>query len=256
MMTDTQRLFFETNGYLTIPGALAPDVLARVQAEAVDAEKTWRSDTTRPGARSEVLHQVQSPIEYGDALLHLLWNPTIFPLVREILGNQIAMIDNDLFLTPPHTPHTHAGWHHDVGMPGVYHPRSTLMVKVFYLLTDVHENSGGTAVLPGSHRYPMDFTLPQAQNPREMPGAVQMLGKAGDAYLFHCRIYHCAVNNESDHWRRVLIYNYGHAWMKIWPGYEPSARLQAWATAQGNAVQKQLLGMAPAYVSSLSESDA
>ena len=58
-----------------------------------------------------------------------------------------------------------------------------------------------------------------------MPGAIQMTGKAGDAYLFNGRTYHCAVNNESDNPRRVLIYNYGHFWMKIWQGYEPSPRL-------------------------------
>jgi len=27
----------------------------------------------------------------------------------------------------------------------------------------------------------------------------QMTGKAGTAYLFNGRIYHCAVNNESNH---------------------------------------------------------
>jgi ectoine hydroxylase-related dioxygenase (phytanoyl-CoA dioxygenase family) len=37
-----------------------------------------------------------------------------------------------------------------------------------------------------------------------------MTGKAGIAYMFNGRIYHAAVNNESEHARRVLIYNYGH----------------------------------------------
>ena len=246
-MTDTQRIQFEAQGYLTLPGALSSTELAEVQEAAAKAEALWRSDTTRLGMRTAALNQVQAPIDYDDRLLALLWHPAIFPTVRELLGDDVTMIDNDLFLTPPRTTKTHADWHHDVGMQGIYHPRSLVMLKVFILLSDVNENSGGTTVLPGSHRFPMDFQLPKAENPRELPGAVQLTGKAGDAYLFNCRLYHCAVNNDSDHWRRVLIHNYGHFWMKVWQGYEPSARLLADAQASGDPVRKQLLGIGDAY---------
>jgi phytanoyl-CoA hydroxylase len=251
-MTDTQRLFFETNGYLTLPNVLCGEALARVQDAANRAEATWRTDSHRLGVRSIALDQVQAPIEYDDALLELLWHEKTFPVVRELLGEDVSMIDNDLFLTPPQTPHSHADWHHDVGMHGVYHPRSLIMCKVFFLLTDVNEDSGGTALIPGSHRYPMDFKLPTVSDPRTMPGAVQMTGRAGDAYLFHCRIYHCAVNNTSPHWRRVLIYNYGHFWMKIWSGYEPSEQILREAEVSGDAIRKQLLGIGDAYGQRLS----
>jgi hypothetical protein len=242
-MTPDQRTQFETNGFLSVPGALSGEALARVQAAAESAEETWRSDSSRLGARSDVLQQVQAPIEYDDALLELLWHPTVFSLVRSALGDDVSMIDNDLFLTPPHTPRTHAEWHHDVGMPGVYHPKSLLMVKVFYLLTDVTDDMGPTQMVPGSHRWE---TTPGALEP-----IVTMTGKAGDAYLFNGRIYHRAANNASDRWRKVLIYNYGHFWMKVWQGYEPSARLLDDARASGDPVRRQLLGLGDAYGQSL-----
>ena len=106
-------------------------------------------------------------------------------------------------------------------------------------------------MIPGSHRLPMDFTYPGVSDPKNMPGAVQMRGAAGTAYLFNGRVYHAAVNNDSDRPRKVLIYNYGHHWMKIWPGYEPSQKLQDWATQTGDPVKMQLLGMGPAYATSL-----
>jgi hypothetical protein len=252
-MTEEQRIRFEADGFLTVRGALSPDELAGVREAADVAEKRWRADSSQLGIRSEVLEQVQAPIEYDDRLLALLWQPRVFPLVRALLGDDVSMIDNDFFITPPRTPRTHAGWHHDVGMSGVYHPRSVLMVKVFYLLTDVDENSGGTAMVPGSHRFPMDFRFPKVEDPRQMPGAVQMTGKAGDAYLFNGRTYHCAVNNDSDRPRKVLIYNYGHFWMKIWQGYEPSERLIAEAKASGDPVRMQLLGIGDAYGQRLPE---
>jgi ectoine hydroxylase-related dioxygenase (phytanoyl-CoA dioxygenase family) len=132
-------------------------------------------------------------------------------------------------------------------MRGVYHPRSLMMVKVFFLLSDVNENSGGTAMIPGSHRFPEDFTFPRPEDPKAMPGSIQMTGKAGTAYLFNGRVYHCAVNNDSDYPRKVLIYNYGHFWMKMWSGYEPSPRLLDQAMASGDPVRKQLLGIGDAY---------
>lgn len=250
-MTETQKVHWEANGFLTIPDALQGDELQNVQEAADEVEARWRADIRLSGARSVVLEQVQAPIEYDERLLELLWHPRTFPMVREILGPDVAMIDNDFLITPPRTPSTHADWHHDVDVAGVEHSRSTLMVKTFFLLSDVNEDSGGTAMVPGSHRFPDSWRFPIAKNPREMPGAVQMTGRAGTAYLFNGRVYHCAVNNDSDQARRVLIYNYGHNWMKVWPGYEPSQSLQNAARTSGDPVRQQLLGLAHAYDAAL-----
>lgn len=250
-MTPEQQSAWDAQGFLVVENALTGNELREVQDAARTVEARWRADTSWLGQRSRVLEQVQAPIEGDSRLLELLWHPQTFPLVRAALGDDVMMIDNDLFLTPPRTPHTHTGWHHDVNLSGVYHPQSTLMVKVFFLLSDVNENSGGTAMVPGSHRFPPDHTFPSVGEPREMPGALQMRGKAGTAYLFNGRTYHCAVNNESDIERRVLIYNYGHSWMRMWPGYEPSERLKEAARTANPAVSLQLLGMTHPYGSAL-----
>ncbi len=250
-MTDAQRITFETNGFLVIENALSPTELAQLREEVAAAEKLWGENPSLPGFRKPALSELMGPIEYGPTMRDLLWHPKTFPIVREILGDDVSMVDNSYYITPPHTPHTHADWHHDVGLPGVYHPLSVMMVKMFFLLSDVNADSGGTAMVPGSHRFPMDFTFPEVSDPKNMPGAVQMSGKAGTAYMFNGRVYHAAVNNDSDHPRKVLIYNYGHHWMKIWPGYEPSQKLQDWAKQTGDPVKMQLLGMGPAYATSL-----
>jgi len=242
-MTDEQRLFFETNGYLVVPGALSPEEMAQVRAAADRAEAAWRADPTRLGLRKSNLEQVQAPIEYDPLFLDLMEHPSVFPIVREILGHDVSMIDNDYYLSPPHSE-SHAGWHHDVGMERVYHPRSVLMVKVFWLLSDVAPDGGATALLPGSHRYPPEFTLPRPEIPERMPGHVRMAHPAGTAWLFNGRVYHAALSNRSPTPRRVLIYNYGHFWMKIWPGYEPSERLLREARTP---VRRQLLGIGDAY---------
>jgi ectoine hydroxylase-related dioxygenase (phytanoyl-CoA dioxygenase family) len=242
-MTDEQRLFFEANGYLVFPNALSPEELERARAAAARAEAAWRADPSRLGLRKPNLEQVQAPIEYDDVFLDLMEHPRVFPAVREILGDDVQMIDNDYYISPPHST-SHALWHRDVGMSRIYHPMSVLMVKVFWLLTDVSPDGGATALVPGSHRFPDEVTLPKAERAGEMPGHVRMAHPAGTAWLFNGRVYHAALDNESDNPRRVLIYNYGHFWMKMWQGYEPSERL---CQAAQTPVRRQLLGIGDAY---------
>ena len=246
-MTEEQRIFFETNGYLAIPNALDATELKAVQDATDRAEARWRADTSLPGGRGANLEQIQAPIEYDEVLLNLLAHPATFPIAWELLGDDVSMIDNDYFITRPNSA-SHAHWHHDVGLNGVYHPRSTMMVKVFFLLSDVPEGGGGTAVVPGSHRFPDSFELPKTDNPDDMPGHVGLAFPAGTAYLFNGRIFHAALNNRTDKPRRALIYNYGHFWMKPWGGYEPSAALRAGAKTR---VMRQLLGIGDPYGTSL-----
>ncbi len=48
IMTDEQRLFFETNGYLVIPDALSPEELARAREAADRAEAARTCSRYRP----------------------------------------------------------------------------------------------------------------------------------------------------------------------------------------------------------------
>jgi ectoine hydroxylase-related dioxygenase (phytanoyl-CoA dioxygenase family) len=98
--------------------------------------------------------------------------------------------------------------------------------------------------MPGSHKFLEDFELPKAADPEAMPGSVRMIAPAGDAWLFNARCYHAAMPNRSDVGRKLLIYSYGHRWMKPRDGYQPSAELQAKATTD---VMRQLLHMTDPY---------
>lgn len=241
-LTQAQRFFFEANGYLVIEDALLPDELARVRAACDEAEALWRANDQLRGVRRWDLDQVIAIVEYGSVFLELLEHPRIFPMIRELLGPDVMLLDNDYFITPAGAT-IHRGWHYDEGFPGVYHPRSRLMVKVFYVLQDIAWNGGGTVMLPGSHSFPPG-KLPNPDVPEDMPNSVRMALPAGAAYLMAGRTFHCVGNNLSDVARRLLIYTYGHKWMKIWDNYEYSAELLAQATTP---MRRQLLGMTDPY---------
>jgi hypothetical protein len=241
-ITLEQQYFFEANGYLVVPEALSREELGRVRAAADEAEARWRADPNLPGVRRHDLDQVIAIMEYAPVFVEMLEHRTVFPLVRELLGPDIMMLDNDYFITPPGAL-IHRGWHYDEGFPGIHHPMSRLMIKVFFVLQDIPHDGGGTVMLPGSHRFPTGRPV-NTEVPEDMPNGVRMALPAGAAYLMAGRTYHCVGNNLSDRPRRLLIYTYGHKWMRIWDGYEPSPKLAAQATTPMLA---QLLGLTDPY---------
>jgi hypothetical protein len=247
-LSDAQRLFYETNGYLQIPDALAPAELAAVREAADDAEARWRRNPELPGNRSPEFPEIEGIMEYHPALFDLVEHPRVFPLVREVMGPDIAVIDHAYYITPPGGVVGGTAWHTDVGrrIHGVYHPRSTLMVRAVFALADVDEDGGATLVLPGSHRYTEEVALPRVDTPEEMPCCVRLSCRAGAAYFFNGNLLHCPGNNRSRRGitRRVVLYNYGHRWMRMWKGHEPSAWLAQRATTP---MRRQLLSLGRAY---------
>lgn len=240
-ITEAQRFFFEANGYLVVEDALTPDQLALMRQKCDAAEALWRAEPERAGVRRWDLDQIIAIMEYDPFFVEMMEHPRILPLVRDLLGPDVMVLDNDYFITPPGAT-IHKGWHYDEGFPGVYHPRSTLMVKAFYVLQDIPWNGGGTVMLPGSHLFP--FRPPNTEVPEEMPNNVRMALPAGAAYLMSGRTFHCVGNNLSALPRKLLIYTYGHKWMRIWDGYEPTERLAALA---GTPLRRQLLGLTDPY---------
>lgn len=242
-MSEEPREFFEREGYLVVPGALTPAELAEARAALAEAEARWRADPARPGVRRPDLEQVLGIVEYAPVFLELLEQPRVFPLVRELLGPDLALLDHDYFMTPPGAS-IPQGWHFDFDMPAVDHPRSRLMVKAFYVLEDIPPDGGATLVLPGSHRTDPGTALPNSEVPEDLPGAVSLALPAGSAYLITGRTYHSAGNNRSSRVRRLLIYTYGHKWMRMWDEYRPSAALTARADTP---LRRQLLGLGDPY---------
>ena len=86
--------------------------------------------------------------------------------------------------------------------------------------------------------------MPQVERPEEMPGAVVLSCRAGSAYFFNGNVLHGPSHNRGPATRRVVLFNYGHKWMRMWKGHEPSKELRARAVTP---MRRQLLGLTGAY---------
>lgn len=239
-ISDIQRATFDRDGYLIVRDVFSKDEI-RALLEASDrAEQRWLADPDRIGSDHPFLRRVEPLIEYDDAFVELLDHPGYFPIVRELLGDGIAIIDTAYFVTPSgHGWGATSEWHIDEALTGPIGADVPLMAKVSVPLVDLADvDDGPTAVIPGSHLRSYEENPPTPPDPRDMKGKVPVLLSAGDVYIFHGRVHHAAMPNTGGRTRRVLHYNFGHIWMKPWPGHEPSERLRVSA---GGAIRKQLL---------------
>lgn len=235
-----QRATFERDGYLVVRDVFRPDEIEALRAASDRAEQRWLADPNHAGCDRPFLRRVEPLIEYDYAFVDLLDYPGFFPIVRGLLGDSIALIDTAYFVTPPGRGWgATSEWHIDEGLVGPVGAAVPLMVKVSIPLIDIVSiDDGPTAVLPRTHLRSYEENLPSPHDPREMPGMVPVLLSAGDIYIFHGRVHHAAMPNVGGQTRRVLHYNYGHIWMKPWPGHDPSDRLR---NSSRSAIRRQLL---------------
>jgi ectoine hydroxylase len=212
-----QRAAFERDGYVVIKAALTRDEVERLTA-AVD--RIYADE--RPGEAHEgdgaprPLHLLAF-CGRDAALLELLDHPSTLPLIVDVLGPNIFMYHCHLDVHPPERDVAQPWmWHQDGGIVNrdlETEPRPRLSVKVAYFLTDLSERDRGNfLVLPASH---VRNAIPRPSNDNnEIPGAVPILARAGDAVMFDRRLWHMRSPNRSRLTRKALFYAYTYRWVR------------------------------------------
>lgn len=214
LLTDEEREFFNTRGYLVVENALDAATRERVVGalDRVDARE-------RTEALAGKLLSVPDVLGEDDALLELVDWPTTFPKVWGILGWNVYSYHSHLDVTPNESARSRTwrvAWHQDsmrVNDEIESDPRPRLSLKVGFYLTDVSEpGRGNTLIVPGSHlRNAIDCPQDGRSNP---PGAEPLLAPAGSALLLDRRTWHSRSANESDLTRKVMWLGYSYRWLR------------------------------------------
>ncbi|MDQ2730342.1 MAG: phytanoyl-CoA dioxygenase family protein [Armatimonadota bacterium] len=241
LLNTEQRASFERDGFLVVRNALSPEMLERLLGVT---DRLYDEGVVSEGLSSRNHWQMRNCIVADPVLLELLDWPAIFPLVVGLLGWDIHLITSHLIVRPPSPPGTTEnfkgeGWHRDGGQSPaeMQEPHPRLFLKVAYLLSDQSEpGRGNTQLLPGSNR--LIGPPAQAEGAPHPYGAIEVLGKAGDAFLFEQRTWHAVGPNLSDITRKSLFFGYGFRWVRAMDYLAPPADL----LPQCSAIRRQLLG--------------
>ncbi|MBP1966218.1 phytanoyl-CoA dioxygenase family protein [Paenibacillus aceris] len=229
---------FNENGYLILPGVLSEDKVNRLNA-AID-----RIVSEEP---ESLAYNIYNSIERDDEIASLIDEPTLLPLMVNLLGYNIQLHISHLTIRKPNPndvkteSHSFINWHQDGPHPQFPKQNgitSTYYIKTCYILSDMTQpDRGNTKIIPGSHN---KVFHPESQDVQgQVAGEVQVCGKPGDVFIFPQNLWHAGAPNRSEFTRRQLFLGYSPIWLRPIDYRTASDRLLENASPYRN----QLLGV-------------
>ena len=122
-------------------------------------------------------------------------------------GNNIQPLHPDDALVPVPRPHERA-----------------IGCTVMWVVTPFNEGTGGTRLLPGSHREPLDLLF--NQDSERMSQTIQPDMKPGSVLVFDHALFHGASDNPSDDWRLGLQVSYHAGWVRPYTNWFRSVPIE------------------------------
>ena len=253
-LTDLQREQWAVDGYLHLEAALRAEEVDFF-SDQIDRIRLVPGYEPAPkelqlGHYAWVDHADPDPqafmdrrnlLPYHQAFIDLIDRPGIFDLVTEIMGPYIQFSMSQAIVRA--AGDGFPGYTHTDGGEGQRRIRVTetswpLAVKAMYLLTDVTEqDSGAFTLFPGSHMRPSPEGEERRPSPHA-PGAVQLLGQAGDCFLFPHALWHGPAPNHANTARKTLLYNYCQMFIRAYDFGAPPEDVMDRCTPR----QRRLLG--------------
>ncbi len=246
--TQQELAHYQEHGYVIIEGAMEDVGLANVirayeeiQARTAPAWQDMLASGNIKGGygHGPNAHTMSNVYKYHDLWLDLATNPRLMPLLQQIVGPDMQVMEMVCHCHHAGTQ-AHTAWHRD--WPAWTHPQYTLKAKAFYFLDDQSEDMGCFALVPGTHRLeegpPRDLYRDAALE--DMPGLTKIVAPAGSVVVWNVLCWHTGLANTSTRDRRIVIYGYMPFWVKKWGHNPPPANIVAWADTPH---KRQLMGI-------------
>lgn len=200
-------------GYTVIPDALDQEELAQARAK-IDA--VYRTQLEEVGGAETVRrindeHVVRAPLAYDEFFLGVATKDVVLEVTAHLIGGGYfqLMLQNGVINVPAQGHEQAAGaWHRDLNYQHFVSSRP-LSVSALFCVDHFSATTGGTQVLPGSHKveaFPSDaFTERQE---------VQIDAPAGSVIVFDSMMYHRTGLNSSNAPRRAINHMYTAPFIK------------------------------------------
>jgi ectoine hydroxylase-related dioxygenase (phytanoyl-CoA dioxygenase family) len=147
-------------------------------------------------------------LAYDDYFLKLATAPKVMALLERLLGDYFTLLQQNAIINLPDMVSYQTSWHRDL----IYQhfiPSRPIAVSALICLDDFSKETGGTHVLPGTHKL------------EKFPSQVYVEGhevavnaKAGSAIVFDSMLFHRGGVNTSKHPRRGLNHLYSLPFIK------------------------------------------
>jgi ectoine hydroxylase-related dioxygenase (phytanoyl-CoA dioxygenase family) len=146
----------------------------------------------------------------------MFWEVPIDPVVSQVVE---AVLGADYLLSTFSGIDLKPSWnsiqplHPDDALVPVPRPHERpIGCTVMWVIDPFNQRTGGTRLLPGSHREPLDLLFSQDQ--QRLSQTIQPDMKPGTVLVFDHAIFHGASDNHSDAWRLGLQVSYHVGWVR------------------------------------------
>jgi ectoine hydroxylase-related dioxygenase (phytanoyl-CoA dioxygenase family) len=187
-------------GYTVLPGALDPgqveeareriDAVYERQVEEIGGEERLRAINDADVARCL--------LEYDDFFVEVAAHPGVREIVERLLGEYVVLMSQNAIINRPSDDHYQHTWHRDLQYRHFTSSRP-LGISALYCIDAFSSATGGTYVLPGSHRGEA-FPSPEFVERH----AVTVEAEAGSVLIFDAMVFHRAGVNSSGKVRRAV----------------------------------------------------
>lgn len=173
-------------GLTRVANAIDPHSLARCRSRfhsLIESDGRFRS-------KIPMAKEVQRIVERDECFASLMDLPSVFPVVDAWHNEEATLGDGGIAQNFFVHSRAQGGWHRDGGS----------WIRCTFLLNDLDECGGATAFITGTH---LSQSGPPAEwneldgQPREQPGMVLGVGRAGDCIINVTSIWHTNTPNRS-----------------------------------------------------------
>ena len=226
MLTEEQIRRFHREGWISMPGVVGEDWLARLREVTDGFVEQSRALTTSNAlfdlesdhtADEPRLRRLSAPTDLHETYWQLASDSVVTDVVADLIGPDVKFHHSKLNFKAPHGGEE-VKWHQDIQ----FWPHTNYdLVTVGVFLEDVEPGMGEVGFVPGSH----DGRLYDLYDGDEWVGAlsdddvavagvdraVYPTGPAGSITVHHCRTVHGSAVNTSDRPRPLLLMTYAAA---------------------------------------------
>ncbi|MCY3792616.1 MAG: phytanoyl-CoA dioxygenase family protein [Gemmatimonadetes bacterium] len=232
MATYKQRI--ERDGFCVIEQVIPKAEVEEICAEIVAAvERNHRDSEAELAAIRRRGHRIGNPgvaqlrqvINQVQSFAPYLADRRLLEVVESFFGAWARISCTDCVIN--HSGNARGYWHADwpynatnaSHIPSPY-PDAVLHLSTIWMLTPFSAETGGTFVVPGSHRWPRNPAagdMPAMDQDASYPTECQIEGTAGSVLVYDSRLWHAVASNQSKSDRVALIVRYAPWWLNLNP---------------------------------------
>jgi len=207
---DRHREEILINGFTVVPDVIEESELAETRKRI---DQVYATQAAEMGGE-EALRKINDALvarcllAYDEYFLALATNPTIHQVVGSLLGDYFTILQQNAVINAPTGKHFQSAWHRDLAYQHFVVSRP-LSLSALYCIDDFSEVTGGTYLLPGSHK-----SEPFPSREFVQAHEITVNAKAGSALVFDAMAYHRGGFNRSDGLRRGVNHVFGLPFMK------------------------------------------